>query len=227
MQYVFLALAFASLLGIVLGLIKPALVLRWGTKRTRFRAVAWYLLFTLVFLVATGLTGQKGQNLGPSQQAKQEIAPAVAPQQPEKLQKAPEDTQPYKVGMDIPVGKFVYNVKSVKFAKRVGNSMAGKTADGVFLVVGMTVLNNDTEARTLDGSLFKIKDATGTEFEHSNAGQTALMMSGVETIFLKQCQPKIPTSGILVFEVPDKNSPYTLELSGGYWSGKRAQVPLQ
>ena len=81
--------------------------------------------------------------------------------------------------------------------------------------------------RTLDGSLFKVKDSAGTEYEHSTRGSTAVQLSGGKTLFLKQCQPKIPTKGILVFEVPDQGHPYFLELSGGFWSGQYAQVALQ
>ncbi len=265
MQTLFAILLLASLLGILLGLIKPSLVLHWGAKRTRLRAVGWYSLFTVLCVMAIGVspsiqgfsTGfsegfKEGMNQQPSEEAKSAPAPAVAetkpaapvpvmetkptapapvaetaPAKPEKASKTTDEPQPFKIGMDVPVGKFVYTVKSVKFAKRLGNSMTNQTADGVFLLVNMTIRNNDTETRTLDGSLFKIKDTGGTEYEHSSSGSTALMLSGGKPLFLKQCQPKIPTAGILVFEVPDQSSPYVLELSGGYWSRQHAQVALQ
>ena len=51
-------------------------------------------------------------------------------------------------------------------------------------------------------------------------------MAGGNTLFLKQSQPHIQTSGLLVFEVPDKSSDYRLLLSGGFWSGATAQVRL-
>ena len=251
MQSLFVFLALVSMLGILLGLIKPTLVLHWGAKRTRLRALGWYSLFTVVFLVAVGMvptardfsTGfteglKEGLEQQPAQKpqiataeaAPQAAAPVPAKVTPTKAQApaaAEDKEQTFKVGMEVPVGKLVYTVTSVKFARRLGNSVYNETADGVFLVVGMTILNKDTETRTLDGSMFKIKDAAGTEYEHSTRGSTAVELSGGKTLFLKQCQPKIPTKGTLVFEVPDQNQPYHLELSGGFWSGQSAQVALQ
>jgi len=56
----------------------------------------------------------------------------------------------------------------------------------------------------------------------SSAGE----MSGGKTLFLKQYQPNIQTSGELIFEVPDKNQTYYLAVSGGFWSGKTANIKL-
>lgn len=223
MQVLFGFLVLASMLCILLGLIKPTLVLHWGAKRTRLRAVGWYFLFTVVFLVAGVAVTPKGE----ADRVSQASTPTEAPMPSTSPKEAKQATPSFTIGMEVPVGKIVYVVDSVKFAKRLGNSAFNETADGVFLVVGMTILNNDAETRTLDGSLFKIKDGTGTEYEHSTRGSTAVELSGGKTLFLKQCQPKIPTKGTLVFEVPNQSQPYLLELSGGMWSGKHAQVTLQ
>lgn len=56
---IFVLLMFAAMAGIVLGLIKPAWVLRWGAKRTRLRAIGWYCLFTVFFFIAAGVTAPK------------------------------------------------------------------------------------------------------------------------------------------------------------------------
>jgi len=237
MQTLFAFLTLVSMLGVLLGLIKPTLVLHWGAKRTRLRAVGWYLLFTVIcIVVGSGMADPKkktdSQPMASQEATPQEAAEAspVAEAKPTKSQQPTaddEEVQRFKTGMEVPVGKLVYTVTSVKFARHLGNSMVGETADGVFLVVGMTILNKDSETRTLDGSLFKVKDSAGTEYEHSTRGSTAVQLSGGKTLFLKQCQPKIPTKGILVFEVPDQGHPYFLELSGGFWSGQHAQVALQ
>lgn len=51
------------------------------------------------------------------------------------------------------------------------------------------------------------------------------LKSGKETLFLKQCNPQITKSGLLIFEVPDKKA-YDLHLSGGFWNGKTTVVKL-
>lgn len=50
MHVLFLLLFLASLLCLLAGLIRPTLVLRWGQKRTRGRALGWYALFAFLFL---------------------------------------------------------------------------------------------------------------------------------------------------------------------------------
>ena len=73
--------------------------------------------------------------------------------------------------------------------------------------------------------MFKLTDQDDTEFESSTEGTTAFEMSGKQTLFLKQCNPKIQKRGYLIFEVPEKGI-YDLHLSGRFWSGKEAVVKL-
>ena len=120
----------------------------------------------------------------------------------------------------------IYKVLEIKFKKSIGNSYIKKTADGVYLLINLGILNTSKESRTLDNSMFKLIDDNGLEFESSSDATSTLTLSGTETIFLKKCQPNIITQGILVFEVPDSKSIYNLQVSGGFWSGKTATIKL-
>jgi hypothetical protein len=131
-----------------------------------------------------------------------------------------------KIGENIEIGNFIYSIDQPKFKKTVGNEFSAQTADGIYLLIPIAIKNIGNEEHTLDGTMFKLTDANGTEYSHSTQGSTALMMAGSKTIFFKQCQPNIVTSGILIFEVPDKTSKYTLKVSGGFWSGKTASISL-
>lgn len=130
-----------------------------------------------------------------------------------------------KIGDEITIEHFIYRVNGVRFAKSLGNEFAKQTADGIYLIVDLSLKNMDNEEHTLDNSMFKLTDASGTEFESSTDATTALEMDGKETLFLKQCNPKIQKQGLLVFEVPEKGV-YDLHLSGGFWTGKTAVVKL-
>jgi len=55
----FSLLLMTSLFGILLGLIKPGLVLRWGTKRTRGRALVWYGFFAFLCLIGGAVFQEK------------------------------------------------------------------------------------------------------------------------------------------------------------------------
>lgn len=130
-----------------------------------------------------------------------------------------------KIGDEITIEHFVYRVNDVRFAKSLGNEFTKQTADGIYLIVDLSLKNMDNEEHTLDNSMFKLTDASGTEFQSSTDATTALEMDGKETLFLKQCNPKIQKQGLLAFEVPEKGV-YDLHLSGGFWTGKTAVVKL-
>ncbi|GIV29815.1 MAG: hypothetical protein KatS3mg028_1545 [Bacteroidia bacterium] len=130
-----------------------------------------------------------------------------------------------KIGDEVTIGHFVYRVNGVQFVKSIGNDFLRKTSDGIYVVVDLSLKNLDKKEHTLDNSLFKLTDDSGTEFESSVEGTTALEMAGHETLFLKQCNPKITKRGLLCFEVPETGV-YDLHLSGGFWSGKTTVVKL-
>lgn len=130
-----------------------------------------------------------------------------------------------KIGDFVEVGNFVYKVKNIAFTKHLGNEFIHETADGIYLIVWLSIKNISKESRIVDNALFKLTDNSGTEYEPSLNGITALEMSGGKTLFLKQCQPNITTSGFIVFEVPEKGI-YNLLLSGGFFDSKKASVRL-
>jgi len=141
------------------------------------------------------------------------------------IKSSPVKAKYNKVGDQIEVDKFSYVINNYRFAKTVGNEFSQVTADGIFLIVDLTFRNNDDKQQTLDNSFFKLTNESGTEFSSSSDGESALEMSGKETLFLKECNPQIQKSGLLIFEVPEKNV-YDLHLSGGFWNDNTVAVRL-
>lgn len=129
------------------------------------------------------------------------------------------------IGQQTEVGNFIYTVERTYFKKSIGDEFLNQQADGIYLLVTLSIKNISNESRTLDNSLFKLTDDNGTEYESSTDGSTALEFSGGKSIFLKQCQPNITTKGTLVFEVPKKGE-YNLHLSGGFWNGNTAVIRI-
>lgn len=136
-----------------------------------------------------------------------------------------EKVEQKKIGDEISVGNFNYRVNWIKYKKVIGNEFSNQRADGIYLIIDLSLMNMDKEEHTLDNSLFKLTDENGKEFESSIDGTTALEMNGNQTLFLKQCNPNIQKEGVLCFEVPAKGI-YDLHLSGGFWSGTTAVVKL-
>lgn len=132
----------------------------------------------------------------------------------------------YKLGQRIDVGNFSYVVKSANFYKTIGDNFMKRTADGEYLVVKMDITNKDKEAHMIDSNLFKVLDKSNTEYSASTEGNTTLQMSGKNTLFLKNCNPNITTSGVIAFEVPNRNNKYSINLTGGYLSFDIGKVAL-
>lgn len=138
---------------------------------------------------------------------------------------AEQKTEQKRIGDEISVGNFNYRVNSIKYRKSIGDEFSSQKADGIYLIINISLKNMDKEEHTLDNSLFKLTDESGKEYESSTEGTTALEMGGNQTLFFKQCNPNIQKEGLLCFEVPEKGT-YDLHLSGGFWSGTTAVVKL-
>jgi Domain of unknown function (DUF4352) len=90
----------------------------------------------------------------------------------------------------------------------------------MYLFVDLTVSNNDNQARTIPP--FKLVDENGSEYESSGIGWAADGAIGL----IEDLNPSVSKRGLVVFDVPQERK-YQMKLSGGYWSGKYANVELQ
>ncbi len=214
-------ISFLSIIAFVLGIIKPNIV----KCKTRGKAALLTIsVFLLSAIIGSSLMPEEQKSTNVKNQTTEngetnkEIISKEANQEPKEILSA--------IGKEIEIGHFVYTINGFKYAKTVGNDFVGETADGIFLLVDISVTNISNETRTLDGSLFSVTDKDGIKFEHSNSGLTALEMSGKKTLFLKECHPKIKTRGTLIFEVPSKGL-YYIELLGSFWGTNSVKVPLK
>lgn len=231
MENVFALLFLASLILLVVGIFSPSKSLFWYKKeRTRKKSASIYGIAIIAFAILGAATSDKKAKANTqSSSDKTEMSNTSSPNDSSSSTNnaSSDEKKPQynKIGDQIEVGNFSYVVNSAKFTKTVGNEYDQKTADGYFLVISVTFRNNDKEEHTLDNSFFKLTDDAGTEFSSSTDGETSLEMSGKQTLFLKQCNPQITKSGLLIFEVPKKDI-YDIHLSGGFWDGHEAIVKL-
>lgn len=118
------------------------------------------------------------------------------------------------IGQSVEVGCFVYKVEAISFRKYVGTQFYSVNTEGVFLLVKLTVSNICNQNVILDNSLFSLVDNAGSNYAFSPEGSSALEMGGVNTLFLKSCNPNVKKTGYLIFEVPSKDT-YSLKLMSG------------
>lgn len=132
---------------------------------------------------------------------------------------APEKTAAYSLNESFKVGYTRYNVTGIQWKRRLGNAYFGKDADSRYLLVNITVKNEDKENRAIPP--FTLEDENGATYDTLPDA----MYLGDKAIIFDSLNPGVQKSATLVFDVPPENH-YTLVVSGGFWSGEEARVTL-
>jgi hypothetical protein len=148
--------------------------------------------------------------------------PAATPAETHSAAAAPAKKKPANgVGREYRDGKFAFTVTKIKKGvRRVGDQYVGKTAQGQFVLVYVTVDNIGNEARTFDSGSQKLKDMKGREF--SADGEATIAMGDESKAFLEDINPGNGVRGILVFDVPKSIKLKSLELHDSPFSGTAA-----
>jgi hypothetical protein len=152
-------------------------------------------------------------------------SPVATPAETHSAAAAPAKKKPLNgVGREYRDGKFAFTVTKIKKGvRRVGDQYFGKTAQGQFVLVYVTVDNIGNEARTFDSSSQKLKDMKGREF--SADGEATIAMGDESKAFLEDINPGNGVRGILVFDVPTGIKLKSLALHDSPFSGG-VTVPL-
>jgi hypothetical protein len=152
-------------------------------------------------------------------------APSSTPTETHSAAAAPAKKKPVNgIGREYRDGKFAFRVTKIrKGVRRVGDQYFGKTAQGQFVLVYVTVHNIGDEARTFDSGSQKLKDTKGREF--SADGEATIAMGDQSKAFLEDINPGNGVHGILVFDVPTGVRLKSLELHDSPFSGG-VTVPL-
>lgn len=223
-------LIFVAFVFLIIGIFSPSTSLFWYKRnRSRGKSLLIYGASLLVLIVFGGLTMPKVKDT-PKQSQKEipnQSVTNVADNLSDNIENTTTSVSYAKIGDLISVGNFKYTVNKISFQKSIGTDpYMRQVADGIFLIVNLSIENIDREARMIDNSLYKLTDENGIEYSTAGSSvQMAMSMNGTETLFLKDLNPNIKKKGYLVFEVPKKDT-YDLHLSGGFWNGQTFAVKL-
>ncbi len=115
------------------------------------------------------------------------------------------------------IGVFSYKIEGFYFSKKLGEGFAEKIANGIYLVIKISLTNVSKKTESSKSLIFKLIDNENCEFKTSSEGTFGLFMSGINTfeVFFKDCHPNIPIIGFVVFEVPEI-AEYSIILSSAF-----------
>ena len=169
----------------------------------------WVVLGIIAFGIIGAAAGGGGESTGSADTSSSAPSNTAEPAPQEKpagtdSNVATDDYTPH-VGQGTPVvvDQLTWRVTGSPYsAATLGdNEYTGATANGVFVVVPMTVRNGKNETVTVNASMLKLV-AGGKEYESDNEGQVALMGSGQKSFFLEDIGPDLSQPGTVVFDVP-------------------------
>lgn len=183
---------------------------------------------------------QKGFEAGQKAAEKKVDAPTSQPTLPAsnpEQNPAPAETKPtydYSVNVEGKgkfQGKWASNVGvaivDIKETKSIKSAFDTTQAGGKFIIVVLTVSNEQKDAITFSSSLVKLVDTNGREYSASSEGNTALTFNNKETLFLKSINPGITASGNIAFDIPTNLTVKDLKLVfRGGMTGDEADLPL-
>ncbi|MGH3458329.1 DUF4352 domain-containing protein [Aeromicrobium sp.] len=111
-------------------------------------------------------------------------------------------SNPVKVGETVKLEGTEYTVKSAKKTPTVGGEFFKEKANGVFVVVELTVENKKDETKTFLDEATKFIATNDKKYSTDSDGTIASAGEGDESFMLMDMQPDVPETGILVYDVP-------------------------
>ncbi|WP_435830900.1 DUF4352 domain-containing protein [Microtetraspora glauca] len=120
------------------------------------------------------------------------------------------------IGDVVEDGKFSFKVTKLDTASKVGDDVLGKSAQGEFVLVNVTVKNIGDEAQSFAGDAQKLLDASGKEY---SADSEAALYLGESKSLYEQVNPGNSVRGVVLFDVPKGTEPVAIELHDSVFSG--------
>jgi hypothetical protein len=182
-------------------------------KKTWFRVVA--ALFVIAVIGSALGGGDKDTEASTSGSTE---APATGAGTTEGAAEAPapEPTMP-GIGEPAADGKFSFVVQGVDCSlTEIGNQYLGKTAQGQFCIVSLTVTNIGDAAQGFFGDNASLFNAEGQEF--SADSEAAIYLEESSSLY-EEINPGNTLNSKVVFDVPAGTTPATIELHDSAFSG--------
>jgi Domain of unknown function (DUF4352) len=122
------------------------------------------------------------------------------------------------IGTPVRDGKFEFTVTAVTYAHKVGDQFLGKTAQGRYALLHVTVKNIGTEAQTLSDSSQHVYDASGRKYS-ADTEADLYTNSNSTSVFLNDINPGNTVSGVIAFDMPRGTTPVHAVLHDSPFSG--------
>ncbi len=201
-------------------------------SRPWFRKKRFVIPLGLVVVVVLAQSMSGGEDEGGAQEVESAAVDEVAGTDGEGQAEASADegaaekeqAKPGSAERPLAVGKTVelegtrYTVDGARTTPTVGPEFVEEQADGVFVVVDLTIENTKNESKIFMDSAAEFVTQDGASY---GTDSDASFASAEESLLMTEMHPDLPTSGQLIFDVPPaKVKGGTLEVSDLFGGGE-------
>ena len=193
----------------------------------------WFLL--LLFLLVAGIVRGFGDDKSSQTTAKKDSSSqvtksnestetTVSEENKSSKEKVPNVT--HKMGETVKVGDVEYIVHAKSTSKTVGNELLGKTANGTYLILNVTVKNTGKKSINVTSNYFAILDG---DTEYSDDSSAGFYVNKEGKFFLSEVNPGNSITGNVVFDLSDEalnSSNLQLQVQTGAWGTQKGLISL-
>ena len=187
----------------------------------------WFIVLVGLFVIGglQSVLGGGGNSSTSSSQATSTTTQTTTEASASSSEEQKEATT-YSIGQEVPVGDVIYLVNSKEVTTNVGGEF-GKTANGVFLVLNVTVKNNGKEAITVTDDFFTLLKG---DVEYKSDSTAGIYANQDANFFLTEVNPENSVTGNVVFDITEEtaNDPsIQLRVQTGFWGTETGVINLQ
>ena len=200
-------------------------------KKTPFYKKWWFIL--IIVLIAFGaIKGGSGTNSS-KQSTSSNSSTQVTTSEETVEKKASEETKnteeatkaEHKIGEIVKVGDVEYIVNSKSLSQNVGGEY-GKTANGIYVIVNVTVKNTGKKSIKVTDDFFKLLKG---DTEYATDSAAGLYANEEAKFFLSELNPENSITGNVVFDLSNETanaSGLQLQVQTGIWGTQKGKISL-
>lgn len=171
-----------------------------------------------------------GEEVSEESESEVEETEVESEDEPKEEEEEGVESEESEVGLGTPlnVGKVEFTINSWEQRESVGSEYMEEVANDTYIVMEVNVVNNGSEAITIDSSYFKIL-SDGNTYEPDTLASTYANESGVG-LFFEDINPGSSRNALVVFDVAQgvvENEGKQVQVQSGIWGTETGIINLK
>lgn len=204
-------------------------------QRKPFYQKWWFILLVLAGIGGAFGGNKSSQKTSSSSETTQSVETPTSQETTTTSENSSEKTEQtvtkkaepsYTIGQLVKVGDVEYTVLGKELATNIGGEY-GKNANGVFVLVTVTVTNKGNKPITVTDDFFTLIKG---ETEYTSDSSAGIYANDDAKFFLTELNPENTVTGLVVFDVNEAtaNDPgLQLRVQTGFWGTQKGLISLQ